>query len=220
MYKFFSLILLIILSSCGESNSNVKYSSNTDYVTPNNGDLSFDNSYVDSSTITKEIVPEKNPKEILEEQGWKSTEINNGQMSSCYNFKQKKGKVDNSLKITVGNGTDVVIKLMDVNTNKCIRYVFINRNTTYSIRNIPEGQYYLKIAYGKNWYSKTENGKCIGKFIENAIYEKGKDKIDFNIIHSYDGYQIPSYELELDVISSDIVNSFNSTTISEESFNN
>lgn len=210
-----------MIYSCGESS---KTSNNVNDDIPeqsyDNGDLSFENSNIDSAKVIENSIPEKTPEEILEEEGWKATDINNGQMSSCYNFTPKKSKIDNSLNVTVGGGTDVVIKLMNLETDKCVRYIFINRNTSYAIRNIPEGQYYLKIAYGKNWYAKTENGKCIGKFIQNPMYERGEDIMDFNLIHNYNGYQIPSYELHLDVISTSAVNSFNSTGISEDSFNN
>jgi hypothetical protein len=60
----------------------------------------------------------------------------------------------------------------------------------------------LKIAYGKEWISKVENGKCVGMFFRSPLYEKGADILDFNIKY-YDGgrYRIPSYELQLDVIS-------------------
>ena len=108
---------------------------------------------------------------------------------------------------------------LNTNTDKCIPYVFINSGSTYAIRNIPHGSYYLKIAYGKNWLFKVENGQCIGKFTRNPMYEKGEDIMDFNIQHLADGYIIPSFKLELDVISSSISNSFNSQNISESEFN-
>ena len=83
--------------------------------------------------------------------------------------------MNNYLEVYVGSGTDVSIKIMNLNTDKCIRYVFINSGSSYTINNIPEGRYYLKIAYGKNWLSKVESGQCIGKFIRNPMYEKGED---------------------------------------------
>lgn len=211
------LLLTFLLFSCGESSSSHQIADEEIYDTNVNGDLNFNELAVDS--IVEPIVV-KTQEEMLEEEGWEATDVENGQMASCYNFTPKRSKIDNNLHVTVGGGTDVVIKLMNLDTDKCIRYVFINSNSSYAIKNIPEGKYYLKIAYGKNWYSKIDNGKCIGKFTYNPLYEKGEDIMDFNFIHSYDGYQISSYELHLDVISSNTMNSFNSTNISEESFNN
>jgi hypothetical protein len=108
---------------------------------------------------------------------------------------------------------------MNKKTNKCIRYVFINSNSSFYIRNIPEGIYYLKIAYGKNWMSKIEDGKCVGKFTSNPSYEEGKDEMDFTIRETYDGLSIPSFELSLDVVASNSLNKFSSQNISENEFN-
>ena len=52
------------------------------------------------------------------------------------------------------------------------------------------------------------------------IVEKGEDILDFNIIHKAGGYSVPSFSLELDVVSNDILNSFNSANIDESEFNN
>jgi hypothetical protein len=43
--------------------------------------------------------------------------------------------------------------------------------------------------------------------------------MDYNIKYSNGGYNIPGYRLELDVIQSDVTNSFNSQVISESEFN-
>ncbi|MCS6904291.1 MAG: hypothetical protein RML72_10025 [Bacteroidia bacterium] len=161
----------------------------------------------------------KKEENLLKSQGWEATVFSNGDMPPCYNFTPKRGKISNYLRVYVGGNTDVAIKVMDLLTHECIRYVFINSHSMFEIRNIPEGQYYLKIAYGKGWYSKVENGQCIGKFARNAIYEQGEEVLDFNVQHSFDGSYIPSYELQLDVISSSPINSFESHKISEFEFN-
>lgn len=187
--------------------------------TPENGDLNNTFSKEDlneSSSSEQTIIQEKN--KLLTE-GWEERDIDNGQLPSCYNLSHKEGDVDNSLRVEVGSGTDVAIKLMNLHDDRCVRFVFINNGTSYKLKNIPEGKYYLKIAYGKNWLSKLENGQCIGKFFKNPLYEKGEDILDFNIIKTKDGYNIPSFELYLDIISSDISNSFNSQKISENEFN-
>jgi hypothetical protein len=175
-----------------------------------------------SSSGQKVLSPEekleKERQELIAD-GWSKEQVSNGQFNSCYNFIPKSGDLDNYLRVKVGGGTDVAIKVMDARTNVCVKYVFINSGTTFPIKKIPEGKYYLKIAYGKEWYSKAENGQCIGKFLRNPMYEKGTDILNYNKIPSYDGYQIPSYELELDVISSSTINSFDSQNISEDQFN-
>ena len=220
MKKYILSLAIVLFYSCGESSTTaIKTNDETPNRTHSNGDLSFDETDIATVVDTVAIVPEKSQEEVLIDEGWEQSEIANGLMPSCYNFTPKRAKIDNSLNVRVGGGTDVVIKLMNEATDKCIRYVFINSGTSYQISGIPQGRYYLKIAYGKNWFSKKENGKCIGKFIQNPMYERGEDIMDFNFVHNSNGYQIPSYELHLDVISTSAVNSFNSTGISEDSFN-
>ena len=207
------LLTTILMISC-----NNKSESNQEN-THENGDLN--NTFVEQ-TPTVELTTEQKheqEKERLISEGWQEQGLQNGQLPSCYNFKPEKGSVNNYLEVDVGSGTDVSIKIMNLNTNKCIRYIFINSGSSYTINNIPEGRYYLKIAYGKNWLSKVESGQCIGKFIRNPMYEKGEDIMDFNIQHSADGYSIPSFKLQLDVVSSGISNSFSSQNISENEFN-
>ncbi|MEN9301737.1 MAG: hypothetical protein RL264_166 [Bacteroidota bacterium] len=151
--------------------------------------------------------------------GWTDNKVSNGHLPECYNFIPQKSDIDNYLEVNVGSGTDVALKLMNLENETCVRYVFINSGSTYTIRNIPEGRYYLKLAYGKDWLSKIVNGQCKGKFIRNPLYESGEDLLDFNIIHKSNSYSIPSFSLHLDVVSTGISNSFNSSEISESEFN-
>jgi hypothetical protein len=212
LIKYLVINFAIFFSGCINSNSSNQYSSKE------NGDLN--NTFDSNHTLTSEQKPEQEKRQLISE-GWEEKEMVNGIMPSCYNFKPQSDKsIDNKLEINVGGGTDVVIKLMNNKTQECIRYVFINSGTSYQIRNIPQGVYYLKIAYGKEWLSRIENNQCVGKFIRNPIYEKGDDIMDFKIKRSNNGYSIPYYRLSLDVVSSDLSNSFSSHNISEVDFNN
>lgn len=219
------LTMLILLNSCIQSPpKSDAIETNEETVTADinptsNGELnsSFIEETPQAEMSQEQILAQE--KEKLLSEGWEEQEIKNGQLPTCYNFAPKRGTADNYLKVNVGGGTDVSIKVMSLSTNKCVRYVFINSLTTYTIKNIPEGEYYLKIAYGRKWISKVDNGQCIGKFISNPLYEKGQDILDFNLQYTVDGYNIPSYTLSLDVISRGTSNSFNSQNISESEFN-
>lgn len=211
--------LLIVLGYCLFGCSNNSSNSSSDMA---NGELNESfvesgNPNNDSILHEQEIIKQKNN---LIEEGWKDEKITNGLMPDCYNFIPKYNKsIDNYLELNVGGGTDIGVKLMDKSTEKCIRYVYVNTSSSYRIKNIPEGLYYLKIAYGKDWMSKIESNQCIGRFLRNPEYEVGVDVLDYNIIHEGNSYSIPYYTLSLDVISTDYVNSFNSQNISEDEFN-
>jgi hypothetical protein len=128
--------------------------------------------------------------------------------------------MDNYLRVIVGNNTDVVVKLMKKSySDECIRIVYVRAGDSYDIRNIPEGLYYLKIAYGRDYRQKIEGSQCKVRFVKSPLYEKGEEILDFRRRNIPGGYQEPSYELTLNVISTYGGSEFNSNTISEAEFN-
>ena len=210
----FYLLLTLVVAACtsqGEDRS------------PATGDLTP--TFVEKTNkkpISKVVVEPGNTTptevEILVSDGFAPNTPSTGKLPKCYNFTPKSGKLNNYLTINVGGGTDVALKLVSAKSGKAIRYAFINANETYTMRNIPNGVYYTKIAYGHDWYSKVVSGKCKGKFARSAHYEQGEE-MNFNIKQNFNGYSIPSFSLTLDMISSDPVNTFNSLEISEDVFN-
>lgn len=132
--------------------------------------------------------------------------------------------IDNKLVVINKGNTDVVVKLIDVDTEKAIRIVFIKEGEQIAIKNIPQARYYLKEAYGKLWKQKNVDGKCIGEFAERPIYKKGKNIADFTIkktvTSTHENYQIPSYSLEIGVtFSKKKSGNYISNTISSSEFN-
>jgi hypothetical protein len=183
-----------------------------------NGDLDSTFASTNDSLINENKLLEKKNRMLNE--GWEDSEIENGVLPNCYNYKPIRGEHDNFLEISAGDGTDVAIKIMDIVSNNCIRYVYVNHGTKFRVKRIPEGIYRLKIAYGKNWMSKVENGKCIGRFLRNEYYKSGAQTFDFNVKYNEDGsYNIPTWTLKLDVQKSLLKDEYNSTSISEEEFN-
>lgn len=148
--------------------------------------------------------------------------LQNGELSGCSSISPKYNRgLNNKLIITVGNNANVAVKMIDISTERCVRYVFINKNTTYTIRNIPEGKYYLKIAYGEDWSKMEGQPNCTGRFSRNPLFEKGEEILDYNIIHTKNGYDVPSFSLKLDVImAADRLNTFNTDKINETDFYN
>ena len=164
--------------------------------------------------------------------GWEKKNYQSGITPECENVSPKYDyALDNYLRINVGSGTDVVIKLMKKGyyEDECIRIVYVRSGDTYEIKNIPEGQYYLKIAYGKDYRKKVIDNVCYVKFMKNAQYEKGSQMLDFNKIKQpnqiignkvYENWSVPSFELSLDVIMAlGKKSTFKSNDISEAQFN-
>ncbi len=146
-------------------------------------------------------------------------EINTGEKPECISCASLYNRsLDNFLRIDATGATDVVIKIINSNTHECIRTVFIRSGIVYEIKNIPEGIYYLKIAYGYDWSKKVEGDYCYAKFVRDANYQEGNDHLDFYKVNLQNGYQLPSYELILKVISGNRNNEFDADNISEEEF--
>lgn len=131
-------------------------------------------------------------------------------------------KLNNYFQINAGKDRDLVIKLMQKNSrgDRCIRSVYVEANSETMIRNIPEGNYYVKVAYGNNWKLIMTNNICYGKFTDNAIYELGEDIFDFHVTKTATGYQVPSYQLTLEIITENADGTTLENQISEEEFNN
>lgn len=214
---YFGVVILII----GVSIFFIIYSSfNKKNISRPNGEL--DNSFAKENVKISKLSEEQKfqeEKNKLIADGWTEQNIQNGQLPDCYNFKPQKGNIKNYLEVKVGGGTDVAIKVMNLETNKCVRYFYVNSGTTYTTNNIPTGKYYLKIAYGKNWLSKILNKQCVGKFIQNPLYKKGVDVFDFSVEHLSDRDRTGVYSLELDVVQYTPTNSFSTQSISETEFN-
>ncbi len=163
---------------------------------------------------------------------WAKENASTGDNPECENITPKYAyELNNQLLIHVGKNYDVVVKLMS-NYGNCIRIAYIEAGDDYSMKNIPEGIYYLKIAYGKDFRKYTKDGQCIVKFLRDATYEKGTNTLDYYKQklpdtyeggHVYENWNLPSYELSLNIEytqgSSNGFNTFHSNTISEKDFN-
>ena len=150
---------------------------------------------------------------------WTPVTYNTGETPSCFTFNSKyNASIDNFLRISVGGNTDIVVKLMNNANYECIRYVYIRGGDTYEIKNIPEGYYYVKIAYGTDWRKNSALGTCFAKFVDNNEYIRGDDIMDFNLVRTQYGIEGQNYELKLDVYTTKKSNSFDSEQISEDEF--
>lgn len=147
-------------------------------------------------------------------EGWTATTPNED-LTEEYGMKPIYGTQDNYFDIKMGSGCNVAIKIMELGTDKCIRYVYVAENTTTTVQEIPQGVYYLKLAYGYDWMEKeTMNGKQ-GKFTRNVLYEKSQDTFDFGIKNSREEI---NYRLDINVIDSKLENNFHSIPIDEKEF--
>ena len=60
---------------------------------------------------------------------------------------------DNDIEIKNSNNSDTVVLLINKETNRVIRNVFINKGTEFTMLDIPDGNYTLKWYSGNYWSS-------------------------------------------------------------------
>jgi hypothetical protein len=151
----------------------------------------------------------------LEEEGWQLDTPNGGDLSKEYGVTPIKGLQDNYFDITVGKGCSVAIKIMDTATNRCIRYVYVPEGQTVTINEIPQGIYYLKLAYGSDWMTYKTDSVTIGKFTRNAFYERSVNAYNFGRKNSMD---FVNFNLRINVVQGNVENNFETQPIKEQEF--
>jgi hypothetical protein len=153
--------------------------------------------------------------EKLMRDGWTFEELSDSELGEEYGVTPIYGVQDNYFDITMGEGYNVAVKIVDAQTDKCIRYAVVPENSTTTITQIPQGRYYLKLAYGKDWMEFHADSLIIGKFTRNAFYERSRQVYDFGKKNSL---QEVNYDLRINVCEETGMNNFETTPISEEEF--
>jgi hypothetical protein len=156
-----------------------------------------------------------------QDDGWEEVSYKTGEKPTCISSAEKFDyKTENFLRILIGRNTNVIVKIHNTVNDECIRCVYINAGESFDIKNIPEGIYYLKIAFGNFWMQKNLEGqKCDGKFQQEVYYKKGNKQLDFNTIKTETGtVKIPNFELKLEIYKFNKKNEYKSSQITEEEF--
>lgn len=155
--------------------------------------------------------------ENLKLQGWDFYNPDGGQFEESMGVKPIYGLQDNYFDIAVGQGFSVAIKIVSLEEHKCIRYVFVPEGQTVTVNEIPQGKYYLKLAYGNDWMIKNEGNHTLGRFSKNAFYAKSTNIFDFGMKNST---RIVNYKLEINVVNGSAKNNFQTVVINETEFEN
>lgn len=151
-------------------------------------------------------------------------------MIDCYGVDEKFDyDIENFVSINVSVQQNVIVKLIDETTKKCIRVAYVQSGKSAKMGNIPKGNYYLKVAYGNDLRSKIKDNWCSVKFMTDARYEQGRYRLSFNkekVMTEKVGthkektyYKIPTYDFNLNPMGlGDAHSNFAGKKISAEEF--
>lgn len=119
--------------------------------------------------------------EELISQGWNFATPNAGELNESYGVRPIYGIQDNYFDISIGQGYNLLVKIVNESTDKCIRYVYVPENKSVAISQIPQGRYYLKLAYGRDWMELVNGNSLKAKFTRDTFYERSTESYDFGL---------------------------------------
>lgn len=151
----------------------------------------------------------------LLDEGWEYSKMEGNEMTEGYGYEPEYGFQDNYFDITLGEGSDCIVKIMDTQTNKCIRQAFVAGGSSTTISQIPQKRVYLKLAYGKDLMEYKTDTMTICKFTTDAFYERTATVFDFGKKNSQ---EVINYTLEINVTMGTEMHNFETSPISEEEF--
>lgn len=122
------------------------------------------------------------------------------------------------LKIINYSSYDAVV-LLEHSIKGIIRNVYVKKDFTYTMKNIPEGICIIRIMHGNSWNNDKDNGPNFpkGGFMKNVSFEKTKwdDPFNFKFKEDSEGISYPTYSITLHKVRN---GNLQTERIDEESF--
>ena len=116
---------------------------------------------------------------------WESKLYKTGDNILCLNYVPQFQKANNYFEIKNEDTVkDAVLKLIYAKKEAIYRDVYIRSGENVKLKDIPLGDYYIKITFGNDWKETTINNKCFGKFTKDAEYQIRQNLFEFKIIES------------------------------------
>jgi hypothetical protein len=158
-------IIYAISNSSKSSSDNYAAPSSTSYTQPTTNDYPASTPSSNSNTY---IPPE--------ESKYKDYQLSNGAspLNGCFGKGYSGGNA--SLTIKNGGSSDAIICLYSVSDDRTIRNEYVRRSSNYTISNIPQGEFKIRVFYGNDW----------NPTLENSCGKKGNFESDINF-SEFDG---------------------------------
>lgn len=82
------------------------------------------------------------------------------------------GVYSGNANLTIKNGasSDAIVCLYSINSKRTIRNAYVQKNTSYTITNIAEDSYKIRVLYGNDWDPELENPYGKNGFFKTDIY--------------------------------------------------
>lgn len=110
-------------------------------------------------------------------------------------FVSSRSKGYGSLLIENGTRNDAIAKLVDLNTGKTYKQIYIQAGNNFTINGIKSGTFVLKFSLGKNYSAETK------RFTIDESFEKFDEILDFTVNRTANGVQWSNYRATLNPVT-------------------
>lgn len=145
--------IIVAISNSNKSSSSYNSSSTNDSYTSPTTSYSNDNSYNSPTTTTtpvEEYVPPV-------ESEYKGNQLKDGAspLDGCFG----KGLYRGNATLTIDNGgsSDAIVCLYSVSDGRTIRNEYVRKNSKFTMSNISQGTYKIRVFYGNDWNPNLTN---------------------------------------------------------------
>jgi hypothetical protein len=168
-------------SATSYNDSRSDYSSNSNSL-PHSNSSSTDNSNY------------SHLKPTYKESEYKGNQLSNGNspFDACFG----KGIYSGNATLTIKNGSssDAIVCLYSVSRGRTIRNEYVRKNSSFTMDNIAQGYYKIRVFYGNDWNPTLENScNTKGNFESDVSFSEFDGQEYFE--DSYDGYTVATVTL-------------------------
>ena len=181
----FAIVILFFRSINGNNDNAVEPQAVSTDISENSQNIDESNvSY--SETDNSTTMESETSSYFADEKDYRTISFSTGDRpyKDYYGKGQFDKRTKNSLKILNGSSTDAVVFLETISGKK-IRHVYVCKNESFTMLQIPGGKYIIKIIQGNEWNPDKYNGEGmpVGCFMKHLSMSKSE---------SYDPFEYPS----------------------------
>jgi hypothetical protein len=125
---------------------------------------------------------------------YKGNQLPNGAspLDACFG----RGIYSGNATLTIKNGasSDAIVCLYSISLCRTIRNEYVQKNSSYLMDNISQGNYKIRVFYGNDWNPELENPCGIKGHFDSDVYFSEFDRTEY-FEDSYDSYTVATITL-------------------------
>jgi hypothetical protein len=149
---------------------------------------------IPTANLSKPTKSSNNEYNTYEESLYKGNQLTNGSspLDACFG----KGIYSGNATLTIKNGSssDAIVCLYSISRGRTIRNEYVRKNSSFTMDNIAQGYYKIRVFYGNDWNPTLENScNTKGNFESDVSFSEFDGQEYFE--DGYDGYTVATVTL-------------------------